>query len=76
MIRKTLLFRNLVDNIPKNVGLYSIGILFLTISGYAFDVLEMVWGLFAFIISYSSVYVFNDIFDIAEDERDPTSQSG
>ncbi|MHA2003114.1 MAG: UbiA family prenyltransferase [Candidatus Thorarchaeota archaeon] len=74
MIRKTLLFRNLVDNIPKNVGLYSIGILFLTISGYAFDVLEMVWGLFAFIISYSSVYVFNDIFDIAEDERDPTKR--
>jgi hypothetical protein len=74
MIRKTLLFRNLVDNIPKNMGLYSVGILFLTISRYTFNVLEMVFGLIAFIISYSSVYVFNDIFDIAEDERDPTKR--
>ncbi|MHA2356306.1 MAG: UbiA family prenyltransferase [Candidatus Thorarchaeota archaeon] len=74
MIRKTLLFRNLVDNIPKNVGLYSVGILFLTISGYAFDVLEMVLGLIAFIISYSSVYVLNDIFDISEDERDSSKR--
>ena len=70
MIRKTLLFRNLVDNIPKNVGLYPVGILFLIISGYAFDVVEMALGLIAFILSYSSVYVLNDIFDIAEDERD------
>ena len=70
MIRKTLLFRNLVDNIPKNVGLYSVGILLLIISGYAFDTVEMILGLVAFIISYSSVYVLNDIFDISEDERD------
>jgi hypothetical protein len=70
MIRKTLLFRNLVDNIPKNVGLYSVGILLLIISGYAFDAVEMILGLVAFIISYSSVYVLNDIFDISEDEGD------
>ncbi|MFX1441035.1 MAG: UbiA family prenyltransferase, partial [Promethearchaeota archaeon] len=70
MIRKTLLFRNLVDNIPKNVGLYSVGILLLIISRYAFDAVEMILGLVAFIISYSSVYVLNDIFDISEDEQD------
>ncbi|MFW9801973.1 MAG: UbiA family prenyltransferase [Candidatus Thorarchaeota archaeon] len=70
MIRKTLLFRNLVDNIPKNVGLYSVGILLLIISGFAFDAVGMIPGLVAFIISYSSVYVLNDIFDISEDERD------
>ena len=67
MIRKTLLFRNLVDNVPKNIGLYCVGILFLVISGYSFETVKMVLGLIAFLISYSSVYVFNDIFDISED---------
>ena len=70
MIHKVVLFRNLVDNIPKNIGLYSVGILFLVISGYSFDIMDMTSGLVAFIISYSAVYVFNDIFDVSEDERD------
>ena len=74
MIRKTLLFRNLVDNIPKNVGLYSVGILFLVISRYALDMVQMILGLIAFIISYSSVYVLNDYFDISEDEKDPSKR--
>jgi hypothetical protein len=71
MIRKTLLFRNLLDNIPKNIGLYAVGILLLVISGYSFDVLAILMGLIAFIISYSSVYVLNDLFDIIEDEMTP-----
>ncbi|MFW9966306.1 MAG: UbiA family prenyltransferase [Candidatus Thorarchaeota archaeon] len=75
MIRKTLLFRNLTDNIPKNVGLYSVGILFLVISGYSFELINMGFGLIAFIISYSSVYVFNDIFDISEDEGLPAKRT-
>ncbi|MHA2066569.1 MAG: UbiA family prenyltransferase [Candidatus Thorarchaeota archaeon] len=75
MIHKTLLFRNLVDNIPKNMGLYALGILFLIASGYTFDMLVMIIGLIAFIISYSSVYIFNDIFDISEDERVPAKRT-
>ncbi|MFX1369416.1 MAG: UbiA family prenyltransferase [Promethearchaeota archaeon] len=71
MIRKALLFRNLVDNIPKNIGLYSVGILFLVMFGYTFDVLATVLGLIAFIISYSSIYIINDLFDIAEDKGIP-----
>jgi 4-hydroxybenzoate polyprenyltransferase len=71
MIRKTLLFRNLVDNIPKNIGLYAVGILLLLISGHSFEVVATLVGLIAFIISYSSVYVFNDLFDITEDEMTP-----
>ncbi len=71
MIRKTLLFKNLVDNIPKNIGLYAVGILLLVISGYGFEVVATLVGLIAFIISYSSVYVLNDLFDIAEDEMTP-----
>ncbi len=71
MIRKALLFRNLVDNIPKNIGLYSVGILFLVMFGYTFDALATVFGLIAFIISYSSVYIINDLFDIAEDKAIP-----
>ncbi len=71
MIRKALLFRNLVDNIPKNIGLYSVGILFLVMFGCTFDVLATVLGLIAFIISYSSVYIINDLFDIAEDKAIP-----
>lgn len=70
MIRKTLLFRNLVDNLVKNLGLYSVGVLLLVLYRQPFDAALMLLGLFTFIIAYSSVYVFNDIFDAAEDATD------
>ncbi|UCE11117.1 MAG: UbiA family prenyltransferase [Candidatus Thorarchaeota archaeon] len=70
MFGRILLFRNLVDNIPKNIGLYSVGLLFLIINQYTFDVSSMVLGLLAFLISYSSVYILNDIWDAADDRLD------
>ncbi|MFX0108218.1 MAG: UbiA family prenyltransferase [Candidatus Hodarchaeota archaeon] len=71
MIYKILLFRNLKDNVPKNIGLYSVGILLLVVSGYHFEFSITLIGLIAFILSYSSVYILNDLYDIAEDEKRP-----
>jgi len=70
MIRSVLLFRNLVDNIPKNVGLYSVGVMMLLLFGLTFDYFQILLGLLAFLISYSSVYVLNDLFDVEEDKWD------
>ncbi len=70
MIRKTLLFRNLVDNLVKNLGLYSVGVLLLVLYRIAFETVPMIIGLVAFIITYSSVYILNDLFDAAEDATD------
>ncbi|MFX0045700.1 MAG: UbiA family prenyltransferase, partial [Candidatus Hermodarchaeota archaeon] len=67
MIRKMLLFRNLVDNLVKNVGLYSIGVLLLLLYRYTVDPGPVLLGLVAFLFAYSSVYIVNDIFDIDED---------
>ncbi|MHA1904340.1 MAG: UbiA family prenyltransferase [Candidatus Thorarchaeota archaeon] len=70
MIQRILLFRNLVENIPKNIGLYSVGILLLVLYRIAIETTSILLGMLAFIISYSSVYVLNDIWDIAEDVKD------
>ncbi|MFW9811094.1 MAG: UbiA family prenyltransferase [Candidatus Thorarchaeota archaeon] len=64
------MFRNLIDNIPKNTGLYSIGVMLLLLFHFSFELLQILLGLLVFLISYSSVYVFNDIFDVEEDMRD------
>ncbi|MFX1485169.1 MAG: UbiA family prenyltransferase [Promethearchaeota archaeon] len=64
------MFRNLTDNIPKNAGLYSIGIMLLHLFRFNFDLLQVLLGLLVFMLSYSSVYVLNDIFDVEEDKRD------
>ncbi|UCH05552.1 MAG: UbiA family prenyltransferase [Candidatus Thorarchaeota archaeon] len=71
MIRKTMLFRNLVDNVAKNLGLYSVGVLLLVLQRAAFEAAPILVGSMAFIIAYSSVYVINDILDFAEDAIDP-----
>ncbi len=70
MVRKVLLFRNLIDNIPKNIGLYSVGIMFLLMFRFTFDLLQILIGLLAFLVSYSSIYVLNDLFDAEEDKMD------
>jgi len=67
MIRKTLLFRNLVDNLVKNIGLYSVGVLLLLFYRYTIDPVPILFGLIAFLFAYSSVYIINDIFDMDED---------
>jgi 4-hydroxybenzoate polyprenyltransferase len=70
MIRRVLLFRNLIDNIPKNIGLYSVGIMFLYLYRVPIEVIPIAMGLLAFLVSYSSIYVLNDLYDIEDDKRD------
>ncbi|MHA1963932.1 MAG: UbiA family prenyltransferase [Candidatus Thorarchaeota archaeon] len=70
MIRRVLLFRNLIDNIPKNIGLYSVGIMFLYLYRVPIEVVSIVIGLLAFLVSYSSIYVLNDLFDVEDDKKD------
>jgi 4-hydroxybenzoate polyprenyltransferase len=70
MFRKVLLFRNLIDNIPKNIGLYSVGVMLLLLFRFTIDLLQLLTGLLAFLLSYSSIYILNDIFDTEEDRTD------
>ncbi|MFW9891948.1 MAG: UbiA family prenyltransferase [Candidatus Thorarchaeota archaeon] len=70
MFRRILLFRNLVDNIPKNIGLYAIGIMLLLIFDITIDPLHILLGLIAFLTSYSSIYILNDLYDVEEDKTD------
>jgi len=69
MIQKILLFRNLIDNIPKNVGLYMVGVILMLANHVSFDIWVIGFGLAAFLFSYSSIYVLNDLFDIDEDMK-------
>ncbi len=70
MIRRVLLFRNLIDNIPKNIGLYSVGVMLLLLFRGTFDPLQFLLGLLAFMVSYSSIYVLNDLYDVEDDKKD------
>ncbi|MGD9395418.1 MAG: UbiA family prenyltransferase [Candidatus Thorarchaeota archaeon] len=64
------MFRNLTDNIPKNIGLYSVGVMLLLLFRVSIDPLQILLGLVAFSVSYSSIYVLNDLYDIEDDKRD------
>lgn len=70
MFRRVMLFRNLTDNIPKNIGLYSVGVMLLLLFHVEFDLLQVLLGLLAFLVSYSSIYVLNDLYDVEEDMTD------
>ncbi|MFW9959139.1 MAG: UbiA family prenyltransferase, partial [Candidatus Odinarchaeota archaeon] len=67
MFQKILIFRNLIDNIPKNIGLYMIGVLLLVANHFSIDYAKITLGLIVFLVSYSSIYIMNDLFDIDED---------
>ena len=70
MFRKVLLFRNLIDNIPKNVGLYSVGVILLFLFHVRIGLLQLLLGLVSFLVSYSSTYILNDIYDAEVDKKD------
>ncbi len=70
MFRKVLLFRNLTDNIPKNIGLYSVGVMLLFLFRLPIDLFQILLGLAAFLVSYSSIYVLNDFYDTEDDKTD------
>ncbi|NIU82637.1 MAG: hypothetical protein GWN64_03960 [Candidatus Thorarchaeota archaeon] len=70
MFWRVLLFRNLTDNIPKNIGLYSVGVMLLLLFRIAIDPPRILLGLLAFLVSYSSIYVLNDLYDLEDDKRD------
>ena len=70
MFKKILLFRNLIDNIPKNFGIYSVGVMFLILNRFNLEVISNILALGAFLISYSSIYILNDLHDVDEDAMD------
>lgn len=70
MFWRVLLFRNLTDNIPKNIGLYLVGVMLLFLLRITINLLQTMLGLFAFLVSYSSIYVLNDLYDVDDDKKD------
>jgi heme O synthase-like polyprenyltransferase len=64
-----LLYNSITVNIPKNMIQYFIGlILYAVIIGFP-DIYVSLLGVVSFVITYSSVYLLNDIVDADEDRK-------
>ncbi len=57
-------------NLPKNLVQYLIGFAFYILTFGSFDLMKLIFGALGFLISYSSVYIFNDLTDYKEDIKD------
>jgi len=59
-----------IVQIPKNAVQYSLGIILYLITFKEFLPIHAIIGLFSFVIAYQSVYFFNDLMDLKEDQKD------
>jgi hypothetical protein len=67
-----VLYNSVTVNVPKNTAQFLLGaVLFITAYG-AINLWALVVALIGFIVAYSSVYIYNDITDAAEDRKDPS----
>ena len=68
---KLFVYNSIIMSVPKNIVQFLVGfILFTMLFGFA-DFVLMLFGLAGFILTYSSVYLLNDIKDVEEDRKDP-----
>ncbi|MCD6398611.1 MAG: UbiA family prenyltransferase [Candidatus Aenigmarchaeota archaeon] len=66
---KNIIYNSITMSIPNNVFQYFLGAtLFFIIFG-SVDVSKLIIGLSGFLLSYSSVYLYNDIIDYEEDKK-------
>jgi len=67
---KKLLFNSITISLPKNVVQFSLGIILYWFFFGSLDFHLMLLALSGFLIAYSSVYIYNDMVDRAEDRKD------
>ena len=68
---KNLLFNSITLSLPKNFVQFSLGVLLYWITFGLPYVYTTLLSLLAFLLAYSSVYIYNDIVDFEEDRKDP-----
>ena len=67
---KLFVYNSIMVSTPKNIVQFLVGtILFTMLFGWI-DIIITLVGLVGFILSYSSVYILNDLRDLEEDRRD------
>ncbi|MFH1445508.1 MAG: UbiA family prenyltransferase [Nanoarchaeota archaeon] len=68
---RNFIYNSIMASLPKNIVQFFVGfILFAMIFNQA-DFALMLMGLAGFVLSYSSIYLLNDIKDVEEDKQDP-----
>jgi len=65
-----LLFNSITASLPKNAIQFSFGVLLFWLIAGTFEIFTAALGMAAFVVSYSSVYMYNDIVDYKIDRKD------
>ena len=65
-----IFFNSITASLPKNVIQFSFGVLLFWLIIGAFDPFVAITAVFAFVITYSSVYMYNDVVDHKVDRKD------
>lgn len=67
---KSLFYNSVTVNMPKNIVQFLLGFVLFWVTFGVADVFLMVVSLISFLLTYSSVYLFNDIIDYEDDKKD------
>ena len=67
---KAIVYNSITVSLPKNIIQFLVGIVLYWIIIGPFNYIKAFIGLVAFLITYSSVYIMNDIIDYEEDRKD------
>jgi 4-hydroxybenzoate polyprenyltransferase len=67
---KSLIFNSVTISLPKNIVQFSLGVIFYWILIGVPDAFLTLLSLAGFLVAYSSVYLYNDVVDRAEDKAD------
>ncbi|NIO22422.1 MAG: hypothetical protein GTN38_00155 [Candidatus Aenigmarchaeota archaeon] len=70
MKMKNIFFNSIMASLPKNVIQFTFGVLLLWLITGTFEISIAILGAAAFVITYSSVYMYNDVVDFKTDKRD------
>jgi 4-hydroxybenzoate polyprenyltransferase len=70
MVLKSLLYNSVTVSLPKNIVQFLLGVVLFWIITTGFDIPLTLLAMAAFVITYSSVYFYNDVIDAEDDRRD------
>ncbi|NOX71219.1 MAG: UbiA family prenyltransferase [Candidatus Micrarchaeota archaeon] len=70
-MKKSIVFNSITINLPKNIIQFSVGALLFVAMFGTFDVVGALFAAVAYLVLYSSVYVYNDMIDAGDDAKHP-----
>jgi len=75
MSLKSLVYNSVTISLPKNAVQFMLGLVLFWLVYGSFSVTKALFAFLGFILTYSSVYLFNDIADYEEDRNDKEKRS-